>query len=297
MGQIREIKGRIKAVGNIQRITRTMQMIATVRFQAAAGRVAAGQPFSRKIAELVSDLSARSQEIGHPLLQAPEARTGRHLLLVLTSDRGLCGAYNANILRTAVRLIRSLREAGETFDIDIVGKKGFGYMKFSKIPVSKFHSNFGERVAYPDVEAVADDYMHRFAEQAYDSVRVVYMAFISSARQVPQVEQLLPMQKPQADEQPAETPADAGISSEFEFSPEPAILLADLLPLTVKTRLFQIFNEASVSEHVARMTAMKAATDSAKKVGKALSLKYNRARQSAITTELNEIVAGAAGVA
>ncbi|MCC5829954.1 MAG: ATP synthase F1 subunit gamma [Phycisphaeraceae bacterium] len=298
MGRTREIKGRIRAVGNIQRITRTMQMIATARFQAASGRVAASQPFSRKIAELVSELSSRSGVATHPLLQAPQPPTGRHLLLVLTSNRGLCGAYNANVLRAAVKHFRALREAGQEFDLEVVGKKGFSYMKFSRTPVSRFLAHFGEKVAYQEVEELAENYMERFEAGKYDSIQVIYMAFVSSSRQVPEVEQILPMQKPKSEptsDQPAQS-AGPTTEIEFEFSPEPETLLADLLPLTVKTRLFQIFNEATVSEHVARMTAMKAATDSAKKVGKALSLKYNRARQSAITTELNEIVSGAASV-
>ena len=298
MAKTREIKSRIRAVGNIQRITRTMQMIATARFQAASGRVASSRPFSRKIGELVAEVSSSTGGADHPLLRAPSPPRNKHLLLVLSSNRGLCGAYNANVLRTAFNQIRAWRRAGEAYDIEVVGKKGMATMRFTSTPVARFLGHFGDKPPYNQVEHLADEYMQWFEQGHYDSVRVAYMSFISSSRQVPEVLQLLPAQAP------VDEPSDAAgqgrggalAAVEYDFSPEPRQLLDELLPMTVRVRLFQCFNEAVVSEHVARMVAMKAATDAARKLGRNLTLRYNRARQAAITTELTEIVSGAASV-
>lgn len=294
MAKTREIKRRIKAVGNIKRITKTMQMIATARFQAAFRRASAAQPYTRKIAELVGELAATAASGGtlkHPLLKSDRTPTGRKLVLVITSNRGLCGGYNANVLRVAVSHLRDHAE-GET-EIEVVGKKATSYFKFVGKPISKSHTQFGDNPKYDEVEQLAEHYMKAFAEGRYDSIDVISMSFISMARQTPKVVRLLPM------ENPAATPgsgAKAAATAEYDFSPDPVQLLNELLPITVKTQLFQCFNEAVVGEQIARMIAMKAATDSAGKMGKELTRRYNRARQAAITTELSEIIAGAAAL-
>jgi len=151
MAKAREIKTRIKAVGNIERITNTMKMIATARFQASQRRATAAQPYTRKIRELVGELASASGEgFTHPLMKAPEPKTGRELLLVLTSNRGLCGAYNANILRTAAGYWRQ-REENERTDLEVVGKKGIAYFKFRGIEIVRSHSQFGDQPAFEDV--------------------------------------------------------------------------------------------------------------------------------------------------
>jgi F-type H+-transporting ATPase subunit gamma len=303
MAKTREIKRRIKAVGNIQRITKTMQMIATARFQAAQKRASAARPYTLKIAELVGELAtalATDATISHPLLKAPEPKVGRQLVLVITSSRGLCGGYNASTLRQAMQFIRA--QGGQQLDLEVVGKKGNAYFKFNRQAIAAFHSQFTDRPAYDQVDALAERYMKDFSAGKYDAVQVVYMSFLSMARQAPRVLTLLPLRPP-------EVPADrtAGVKGsgadkarpvvQYDFSPGPVELLAELLPATVKTQLFQAFNEAAVGEQIARMVAMKSATDSAGKMSKLLTRKYNRARQTAITTELSEIVGGAAGVA
>ncbi len=291
MAKTREIKGRMKAVGNIKRITKTMQLIANAQFQAASRRATSAKPYTQKIAELVAELaSAAAAADGagdQPLLKKPEPAVGRELLLVLTANRGLCGGYNANILRNAVLFLAGNKD--KQIDLEVVGKKGVGFFKFNKTQVARIHTQFGDKPKFGDVEALAKEYMALFSEGKYDAVRVIYMSFESMSRQKPVVMQLLPLEKP----------AEAGkeeAAVEYDFSPEPALLLAELLPVTVKTRLFQSFNEAIVSEHIARMIAMKAATDAAGKMGKALSRKFNRARQTAITTELTEIIGGTAAL-
>jgi len=294
MAKTREIKRRIKAVGNIKRITKTMQMIATARFQAAFRRASAAQPYTRKIAELVGELAATAASGGtlkHPLLKSDRTPTGRKLVMVITSNRGLCGGYNANVLRVTVSHLRDHAE-GET-EIEVVGKKATSYFKFVGKPISKSHTQFGDNPKYEEVEQLAEQYMKAFAQGQYDSIDVISMSFISMARQTPKVVRLLPM------ENPAATPGSgekAAATVEYDFSPDPVQLLNELLPITVKTQLFQCFNEAVVGEQIARMIAMKAATDSAGKMGKELTRRYNRARQAAITTELSEIIAGAAAL-
>ncbi|MCC7145670.1 MAG: ATP synthase F1 subunit gamma [Phycisphaeraceae bacterium] len=292
MAKSREIRGRMKAVGNIQRITKTMQMIATAQFNAALQRVTAARPYSKKIADLVGELSAAAGAVAdHPLLRQPQPAAGRELLLVLTSNRGLCGGYNANILRTAVA---QLEQRGDRpLDLEVVGRKGQAYFRFARRPVSAFHAEFTDKPRYEQVERLADRYMKEFTAGKYDAIRLIYMSFISVGRQKPAVLTLLPMQKPEEVKTPKAKPAAA---VDYDFSPPPGELLAELLPATVKVRLFQCFNEALVGEQIARMTAMKAATDAASDMRRLLTRQYNRARQSAITTELSEIIGGAAAL-
>ncbi len=289
MARLREIKKRIKAVGNIQRITKTMQMIATAKFQASVRRAQATQPFTKKVAEIAGELAAAGGQTQHPLLRSPEPKTGRELVLVLTSNRGLCGAYNSNVLRTASQYLRE--NSDRKVELEVVGKKGVAFFKFSNIAISQTHTHFTDKTSYADVEKLAADYIARFESGRYDAVKVLYMQFISNARQVPRVLQLLPMQPPKAAEG-----KKAGIQTVYEFDPDAPTLLNALLPLTVKSQLFQAFNDAVVSEQISRMVAMKAATDNAGKMGRSLKRKFNRARQTQITTELTEIIGGAAAL-
>ena len=304
----------MKAVSNIQRITKTMQMIATARFQASQRRATEAKPYTEKIAELVRELagaaaadgdgsgggSQASPRTDHPLLRAPHPAVGRRLLLVLTSNRGLCGGYNASVLRTAAAFLRDA--SGQKTDLELVGKKGLAYFKFAGLRVAEFHSHFTDTPAYEQVERLASRFMDRFIEGKYDSVYVAYMAFESISRQKPNVLELLPLRAPgSGQDQPApgrggSSGGGSGAGATYEFSPPPQQLLDELLPVTVKTQLFQCFNEAAVSEHIARMVAMKSATDAAGKMRKSLTRQFNRARQTAITTELSEIIGGAAAL-
>lgn len=300
MAKIREIRNRIKAVGNIQRITRTMQLIATARFQVAQRRALATQPYSQKISEMVSELAgglsggSGDEGLAHPLLRpiTDENRTGRELLLVITSNRGLCGGYNGGVLRTMVGVLRA--NSDKQIDLEMVGKKGVSYTRFNEIEVSTVHSQFGDTPTFEEVDLLAKRYMQVFADGTYDAVRIVFMSFQSTARQAPKVLQLLPMTDPTAEA----GAGDGGNKGEvgYDFSPDPEKLLAELLPVTIKTQLFQCFNEAVVSEQVARMIAMKAATDAGERMGRELAQKFNRARQAAITTELTEIISGVAAL-
>ncbi len=299
MAKTREIKGRMKAVGNIQRITKTMQMIATARFNAALRRATASRPYSGKISELVREVAAAGGEgaASHPLLQAPDPAVDRELILLIASNRGLCGGYNTGLIRTFSHYLQAQPEkhVGQQVQLELVGKKAAAWCKFTGTPVAAVHSEFGDKPEYEQVERLAARFMAEFTEGRYDSVKVVHQSFESVGRQFPTVTTLLPLRRPQTPvpDQPA------GVGSreiDYDFSPDAARLLAELLPASVKVRLFQCFNEAVVGEHIARMTAMKAATDAAGDMKKRLSRQFNRARQTAITTELSEIIGGSAAL-
>jgi len=294
MAKTREIKGRIKAVKNIQRITKTMQMIATARYQSALRRATASKPYAGKIAELVGELAGRvGESVSHPLLRrvTAENATGHERLLVITSNRGLCGSYNANVLRTALQHLREHEDI--TYHIDLVGKKSQAFFRFNDVTVERFHSHIGDRAEYRDVERLAEGYMQEFSDGEVDAVRVACTEYVSATKQTPRVLKLLPLEDPTAQAE-GESAAEGEVV--YDFSPDPQTLLGELLPITVKTQLFQCFNEAEVSEQISRMVAMKAATDAAGKMGKSLRRDYNRARQAAITTELTEIIGGAAAL-
>jgi len=296
MAKTREIKKRIKAVGNIRRITKTMQMIATSKFAKAQQRAVATKPYTEGVFALVTELAATAGNISHPLINGPEGKRGKtaakELTLIITSDRGLCGPYNGSVLRTAMTYLRNNTTAGSG-EIELVGKKGASFLRFNNVPVSQAHS-IGDKPSYEDVERIAAGYIARFSAGEISAVRVIYMRYISAGKQTPEVLQLLPLKPPAKTDAVA---AKSGFSAQYEFSPEAGKLLDDLLPATVKATLYQAVNDAVVSEQVARMVAMKSATDNAGKMRKSLTRDFNRARQSQITTELTEIVSGAAALA
>lgn len=292
MGKSREIKKRMKAVGNIRRITRTMQMIATAKFSAAQQRATAGKPYAEALFGLVAEL-AGGEGVDHPLLREP-AKGGRELTLLITSDRGLCGPYNGSLLRTMLRHLREHPVAAQG-DIEVVGKKGAAVLKFNKVDIARQHTHFGDKPALADIHALANAYIDRFISGEVAAVRVVSMRYVSAGKQVPEVRTLLPFSAP-ARVRADEGGARAGYTEHFEFSPAADELLGTLLPAAVRATLVQVFSDAIVSEHVARMVAMKAATDNAAKMGKRLTRDYNRARQAQITTELTEIISGAAAL-
>src|SRR5688572_3016117 len=192
MAQIREIKKRTVAVGTIQRITKTMQMIATAKFTAAVARAKATKPYTQKIRQLVAEVAAAAGDVKHPLIDGPAESPKKELLLVVSSDRGLCGAYNTNILRKATSHVRGARAEGTQFDIEVAGKKALAAVKYHKYPVAEKHS-FGDKPKYEDVERVAQRYIDAFTAGTYDTVRVAYTRFESNARQVADIVQLLPL--------------------------------------------------------------------------------------------------------
>jgi len=300
MANRRVLVKRRKSVRNICKITRTMQLIATARYQQALNRAVAARPYTEKLAELAGDLSRGAGAIDHPLLrsQNPDAPAA---FLVLTSMRGLCGGYNANVLRTAQARLEEWRVAGRSTELRAFGKKGIAFFRYQKVAMAEQNVSIGETPHFEQVEAVANGLLEAFLAGRISEVHVAYMRFHSAGRQRPEIVQLLPLTETPGAE--ATAPAESGHAAapkarsvDYEFRPDAKTLLAELLPATVRIRLFQAFLDASVSEQVARMVAMKAATDNAGNLIAEFKLIYNKTRQAAITKELSEIVAGAAAV-
>jgi F-type H+-transporting ATPase subunit gamma len=300
MANRRAIVKRRKAAGNIRKITRTMQLIATARFQAAMNRALATRPYTDKLAELVADLTAAAQDFRHPLMERHDRhgkeRPERSTLVVLTSNRGLCGGYNANVLRRAIEHIDQQQEAGVETRVHMVGKKGVSAFRFRRRPVAHSMPSLEDKPRYDETEPLARQLMEEFKTGEVGSVHVAYMRFYSAGRQRPEVFQLLPLSHGEAAAE-AQTPAAEAPHLGYEVLPSPRDLLDRLLPATVRTRLFQSFVDAAVSEQIARMAAMKAATEAAEEMIRNLTLQYNRARQTHITMELLDIVGGANALA
>jgi F-type H+-transporting ATPase subunit gamma len=320
MANRRELVKRRKAVRNVRKITRTMQLIATARFQAAFSRAMATKPYSQKLAELAGDLSRAAGDVDHPLL-ATHDDVKRSALLVLTSARGLAGGYNAHVLRAAVEHLDQQAGRGIDTQVHVVGKKGIAYFRFLRRPMAEQTPTLGERPKFEQVEPIANSLIDRFLKGEIASAYVAYMRFVSAGQQRPEVMQLLPLsalgaaagggkadggkaggehaggergeRADRAERGEREGPGERRRAVEYEFSPGPRELLDELLPAVIRVRLFQALNDALVSEQVARMVAMKAATDAAGDMIRDLSRQYNRARQTQITMELLDIVGGA----
>jgi F-type H+-transporting ATPase subunit gamma len=287
MAQIRAIRNRMTAVGTITRITKTMQMIATAKFTAALARAKDTRPYTSAIRNLVGEVSGAAGDYDSPLFAA-KGSAKKELLLVISSDRGLCGAYNGNVLRVALKKLREVKAQNKEIVIETAGKKAASFFKFQKHDPAEKHT-LGDTPQFEDVARLADKYMDGFANGEWNSVSVAYMRFETNARQIPEVIQLLPLSQEEKGEAEA-------TSINYDFSPSAEAILDDLLPRSVKTALFQAFNDAAVSEQIMRMIAMKAATENANDLGKDLKRDYNRARQAQITTELTEIISGAAAL-
>lgn len=292
MAKARAIVKRRKAVRNIRKITKTMQMIATARFQRSLKRATGTKPYTQKVRELVRELAASVGNVEHPLLRRPtdETRTRKVALLVITSNRGLAGAYNGSVLRTAAAFIRQQEAAGNKIELYITGRKGASFFQYQKRPIVQ-RVEVSDEPRFAQVEPLANRFMDEFIDGKVDSVHVAYMNFVSASTQKPEVMTLLPLAGVEG-EMENKSQQRKGYYAIYEFSPDPKALLDELLPLTVRSALFQAYLDATTSEHVARMVAMKSATDNADKMVKSLTMQYNRARQSQITTELSEIMGG-----
>lgn len=293
MPKAKAIVKRRKAVKNIKKITRTMQLIATAKFAKALQRATASKPYTERITDLVAKLSQRISDIQHPLLET-NTQSGRSAVLIISSNRGLCGGYNARILTAALDHLKhgaSPADSDSKTALDVAGKKGIAYFKFLGRELRKTYHHFEDRVRFDEVDVLASEFIDLYTEKKLDCVHVVYMKFLSAAKQVPAVIQLLPLEKRAAEATEPDTRSKAGV--QYDFSPAPDELLAELLPQTIRTRLFQCFVDAAVSEQIARMVAMKAASDASEDMIKILTRTYNRARQSQITMELLDIMGGA----
>lgn len=299
MAKARAIVKRLKAVKNIRKITRTMELIATARFKKAMDRATEAAAYTKKIAELVADLSQTPMTgFTHPLLQAHEVQKNC-ILLVLTSNRGLCGGYNGGVLRQVQRRIVEAQGSGQNLELEVSGKRGLNFMRFQQRTVSQSYTNFEDKPTFEEVEVLANRYIHAYVTGKLDRLDVAYVRFLSMSRQTAVIETLLPVGQLSTTGKEAASAPEAkttGPTVEYEFLPSAREILEEIVPASFKARLFKCFLDAAVSEQIARMVAMKGATENAGGMISELTQTYNRARQSQITSELSEIIGGAAAL-
>ncbi len=307
MAKARALDKRRKSIRNIRKITRTMELIATARFKRAMDRATAATAYTRRITQLVTDLVQSGAEVDHPLLK-PHEEQNNAILLVLTANRGLCGGYNGNVLRAALGRLRDYEtqiqgEHLEAFRLEVSGKRGISGLKFRRIKADETFTHFEDKPAFEEVEVLANRYLQAYESGALDRLDVAYTKFLSASRQVAVVETLLPLGSLGEDEAAAKKPvkdapkkpAAAG-QTMYEFLPSAESILREVVPASFKVKLFKCFLDAAVSEQIARMVAMKSATENAGDLIKQLSRDYNRARQTQITSELMDIIGGAEAI-
>jgi len=287
---LEKINKRIRSVKSTQKITKAMKTVSTAKLQRSQGRMLAARPYSRKLAFLLGQLAAAGVggEASHPLFEV--RKVTRRLVLVVTSDKGLCGAYNTNIIKlTQAAVDKSIAEGVET-EIYAVGKKARDYFRRNEYTLFAEHVDFAGTVSADRARQVGDHMVNAFLDGTFDEVLLVYSQFVSTMRQTPVRLQLLPIT---AEEEPTDDATSDGPALDYIWEPNQEKLYELLLPLYLKNRVFMTLSEAFTSEHAARMTSMSAATENAGDLIEALTMQRNRERQAAITSELSDIVGGA----
>ena len=288
MAKARTLDKRRGSIRNIRKITRTMELIANARFKKAMDRATSATAYTNRITQLVADLCQSGLDVQHPLLEDRPAPQ-RAVILVLTANRGMCGGYNSGVLRAGIQQYAKLNDELPTLEIEVSGKRGIGALKFRNIIPNHSFTHFDDQPKYEEVEELADRYLDEFVRGHLDRLDVAYTRFISSARQEPVVETLLPLGTLTGTESEEETSRG---ESMYEFLPSAASILEEVVPTSFRVKLFKCFLDAAVSEQISRMVAMKAATENADEMIRQLSMTYNRARQSQITGEIMEIIGG-----
>ncbi len=292
---LRVFRRRIRSVQSTKKITRAMELIAASRIVKAQQRVQAAQPYARQITRVISALASQSATIDHPLLQE-QSDERRAAVLVVTSDRGLAGGYNANALKTAAQLEEKLRSEGKEPVPYLVGRKAVGYYRFRNRHVEDSWTGFSEQPTYEDARTVADALIDAFLrteeEGGVGEIHVVHTEFVSMLTQRPVANRVIPLVVEESDAPPPD-----GALPLYEFEPSAEALLDTLLPRYVTTRVYAALLESAASESASRRRAMKAATDNADELIKSLTRAANSARQAEITQEISEIVGGANALA
>ncbi len=284
-GQERILRRRIKSVESTKKITRAMELIAATRVVKAQDRASSARPYSDEITAVIKDLLRAGAAKDHPLLRDnPGARIAA--FVVITSDRGMCGGYNNNVLRLAERAIADARAQGLDYMLITVGKKALKHFKFRNMAIDASFEGVTDQPIYDNARDIAATVRRRYESGELASVDLAYTQFLSAGVQSAVVRRFLPLETPAVDE-------TAGPSADLEYEPSPTGILNEILPRYLESRLFSALLDASASEHAARQRAMKAATENAEDLKITLSRIMNRARQDAITTEIMEIVGGA----
>lgn len=285
MAKGRELKGRIKSVENTRKITRTMEMVAASKMKRAQDRVTAARPYASVLGEVISSLYSPELAERFPLLRQPE-QVKRAAVVLLTSNRGLAGAFNSNLIKEARNLIARLDAEGVEVELHIVGRKGLGYFRYIGRDVASSRSDIGDAPTAENARELTQDLISGFVSSELDAVYVVYSKFVSALSTPATSEQILPISAPEEQTAP----------KDYLLFPSAEDILTELLPLYVRNTMYRALVETVAGEQSARRTAMKNATDNASEMINVLRRTYNRARQAQITQEIAEIVGGAAAL-
>ena len=287
MAKGRELKGRIKSVENTRKITRTMEMVATSKMKRAQDRVVAARPYAGALAEVISRLYTPELAERFPLLRQPAGKPKRAAVLLITGNRGLAGAFNANVIKEARSLLQQLEAAGTTVELHAIGKKGLGYFKYLGREIATSRIDLGDRPTAAQAAELVDKVMADFAAGTLDAVYIVYSKFNSVLSTPPTTDRILPVTPPKGEDK---------TQTDYLLFPSPEAILTELLPAYVRNSVYRALVETIAGFFSAQRTAMKNATDNASDMLKILGRTYNRARQAQITQEIAEIVGGAAAL-
>jgi F-type H+-transporting ATPase subunit gamma len=285
MAKGRELKARIRTTENTRKITRTMEMVATAKMKRALDRVHAARPYANALAEVIGSLYSPDLAERFPLLRQPAAER-RAAVILMTADRGLCGGFNANLIREARQLLARLRGAGVEVQLHIEGRRGVGYFRYVGEPLASHVTGISEKPTASDAQTLIASCMQQFVEGTIDAVYLVYAQFRSALLTPPTASRILPVTPPER----------KGASPDYILAPSADAILSDLLPLYVRNQVYRALVETAAGEQGARRTAMKSATDNAGEMLNLLRRTYNRTRQASITQEIAEIVGGAAAL-
>ncbi|MEI7813902.1 MAG: ATP synthase F1 subunit gamma [Coriobacteriia bacterium] len=292
MATLRDIKNRIGSVQSTRQITRTMEMVSTAKLKKAQTRIENARPYALAMAEVLGNVVRYVDDVSHPLLeQRPERR--RVALVSIVSDRGFAGAFNSNIIRLTERTVADLVAEGVEVEMILAGKKILGYFRYRGVEPAMSLVGNSDKPSYEEARSIAAHVMREYEAGEVDAVYVLFNRFKNIADQVPEMHQLLPIEHDVLDSAEAGVAA-AGRNLEYLFEPSSKQVLADLLPTYVEALIYRSMLESAAAEQGARRTAMKSATDNASEMITTLTRSYNRARQDAISTEIAEIVGGAA---
>jgi F-type H+-transporting ATPase subunit gamma len=295
MAKGRELKGRIKSFENTRKITRTMEMVATSKMKRAQDRVIAARPYAAALREVIASLYDPELATRFPLLRQPTT-VRRAAVISLTSNRGLAGAFNANLIREARTLVERLESEGTAVDLYAVGRKGVGYFRYVGRPVVAARTDLTDRPTAQDASDLVAASVAGFAAGTLDAVYVVYARFQSALTTPPTTDRILPVQPPARDDADRKTAAGPARRHDYLLAPSAEAILESLLPAYVRNAVYRALVETAAGEQGARRTAMKNATDNANDVINGLRRQFNRARQAQITQEIAEIVGGAAAL-
>ncbi len=291
MASLKELKGRINSVKSTQKITKAKQMVAAAKLRKAQAAAEAARPYASRLAAVMGSIAGKvTVSESSPKLLAGTGKDQVHLLVVANSDKGLCGAFNSNVVKAALSAARELEGQGKTVLFYLIGRKGRAVIRraYPKAVLASFDTTSVREPGYAEAEAIADELMALYDEGKFDVAHLFFSKFKSALQQDPTQQQIVPVPT-----QSAATKLDAGAGSAVDYEPEEEAILAALLPRYLRTQLFGALLENSASEQGASMTAMDNATRNAGELINKLTIQYNRSRQAAITTELIEIIAGA----